>query len=274
MCLIPCSAQRVGLPATQQPLPGQQLQVRLPDLSSYGDGLVWGAALLLHSLGQTAHFKLTDLTTLLLESHQFGWRSTSLHLTSTPTADSCLSWSMSSHNCMFAAHCCLSSSNVNPHLSVMKMLLTSSGYVQLQCRSCFKTQNLLLLSMWSLTTCNKDCASCRVKHRQARLCSFCHKGACPKMHPQPGANNAVCHSASVASINCPEEKQSEWSRAMLCSRFLLSTTPVQIAQPVQHVVREIQTTTRCYVRLCQLQYGCTNRLLQPRATKHQRLCWY
>lgn len=199
--------------------PGQQLQVRLPDLSSYGDGLVWGAALLLHSLGQTAHFKLTDLTTLLLESHQFGWRSTSLHLTSTPTADSCLSWSMSSHNCMFAAHCCLSSSNVNPHLSVMKMLLTSSGYVQLQCRSCFKTQNLLLLLMWSLTTCNKDCASCRVKHRQARLCSFCHKGACPKMHPQPGANNAVCHSASVASINCPEEKQSQWSRAMLCSRF-------------------------------------------------------
>ena len=116
---------------------------RLPDLSSYGDGLVWGAALLLHSLGQTAHFKLTDLTTLLLESHQLGWRSTSLHLTSTPTADSCLSWSMSSHDCMFAAHCCLSSSNVNPQLCVMKMLLTSSGYVQLLCRSCFKTQNLL-----------------------------------------------------------------------------------------------------------------------------------
>ena len=56
--------------------------MRLPDLSSYGDGLVWGAALLLHSLGQTADFRLTDLTTLLLESHQLGWRSTGVHLTS------------------------------------------------------------------------------------------------------------------------------------------------------------------------------------------------
>lgn len=119
VCLIPCSAQRIGLHATQQPLPGQQPQVRLPDLSSYGDGLVWGAALLLHSLGQTAQFKFTDLTILLLESHPLGWRSTSMHLTSTPTADFCLSWSMSSHNCMFVAPCCLPSSNVNPQLSVM-----------------------------------------------------------------------------------------------------------------------------------------------------------
>lgn len=51
-----------------------QQYVRPPDLSSFGDGLLWGAALLLHSLGQTAHFKLTDLNTLLLESHQLGWR--------------------------------------------------------------------------------------------------------------------------------------------------------------------------------------------------------
>lgn len=89
MCLILCSAQLAGLHAAQQPLPGQ-LQVRLPDLSSYGDGLVWGAALLLHSLGQTAHFRLTDLTTLLLESHQLGWRGTGVHPKST---DFCLSWS-------------------------------------------------------------------------------------------------------------------------------------------------------------------------------------
>lgn len=124
VCLIPCSAQQVGLHATQQPLPGQQPQVRLPDLSSYGDGLVWGAALLLHSLGQTAHFKLTDLTTLLLESHQLGWRSTGVHFTSTPTAHSCLSWSMSSHDCMFAAHWCLTLSNVFSQLHVYSALLS------------------------------------------------------------------------------------------------------------------------------------------------------
>ena len=131
VCLIPCSAQWVGLHATQQPLPSQQPQVRPPDLSSYGDGLVWGAALLLHSLGQTAHFKLTDLTTLLLESHQLGWCSTGVHLTCTPTADLCLSWSMSSHHCIFAAFWCLTVRNVLSQLHVCSALLS----VVQQCES-------------------------------------------------------------------------------------------------------------------------------------------
>ena len=67
--------------ASSQHMPSQQQSRRPADLSSYGDGLMWGAALLLHSLGQTAHFQLTDLTTLLLDRHQLEPRSTGMPLT-------------------------------------------------------------------------------------------------------------------------------------------------------------------------------------------------
>ena len=44
------------------------------ELSSYGDGLLWGAGLLLHLLNQTAWFKLTDLSALIVQRQQLEYR--------------------------------------------------------------------------------------------------------------------------------------------------------------------------------------------------------
>ena len=48
--------------------------MRPVELSSYGDGLLMGAGLLLHLLNQAAWFKLTDLTTLVLQRQQLEYR--------------------------------------------------------------------------------------------------------------------------------------------------------------------------------------------------------
>ena len=44
------------------------------ELSSYGDGLLWGGGLLLHLLNQTAWFKLTDLSALIVQRQQLEYR--------------------------------------------------------------------------------------------------------------------------------------------------------------------------------------------------------
>jgi len=44
------------------------------ELSSYGDGLLWGAGLLLHLLNQTAWFQLTDLSALIVQRQQLEYR--------------------------------------------------------------------------------------------------------------------------------------------------------------------------------------------------------
>lgn len=65
--------------ATQQPPAsvqgsGQDQAVRPVELSSYGDGLLMGAGLLLHLLNQSAWFRLTDLSTLVLQRQQLEYR--------------------------------------------------------------------------------------------------------------------------------------------------------------------------------------------------------
>ncbi len=53
---------------------GQSQYSRPVELSSYGDGLLWGAGLLLHLLNQTAWFKLTDLSALIVQRQQLEYR--------------------------------------------------------------------------------------------------------------------------------------------------------------------------------------------------------
>ena len=53
---------------------GQDQAVRPVELSSYGDGLLMGAGLLLHLLNQSAWFKLTDLSTLVLQRQQLEYK--------------------------------------------------------------------------------------------------------------------------------------------------------------------------------------------------------
>ncbi|KAL0041117.1 hypothetical protein WJX77_005471 [Trebouxia sp. C0004] len=53
---------------------GESQYPRPVELSSYGDGLLWGAGLLLHLLNQTAWFKLTDLTALIVQRQQLEYR--------------------------------------------------------------------------------------------------------------------------------------------------------------------------------------------------------
>ena len=55
---------------------GQGQYSRPVELSSYGDGLLWGAGLLLHLLKQAAWFKLTDLSSLVVQRQQLEYRST------------------------------------------------------------------------------------------------------------------------------------------------------------------------------------------------------
>lgn len=56
------------------PRQGQSQYSRPVELSSYGDGLLWGAGLLLHLLNQTAWFKLTDLSALIVQRQQLEYR--------------------------------------------------------------------------------------------------------------------------------------------------------------------------------------------------------
>ena len=64
-CLLhDCSASRQGQSQYSRPV----------ELSSYGDGLLWGAGLLLHLLNQTAWFKLTDLSALIVQRQQLEYR--------------------------------------------------------------------------------------------------------------------------------------------------------------------------------------------------------
>ena len=49
-------------------------QTRPVELSSYGDGLLSGAGLLLHLLNQTAWFKLTDLSSLVEQRQQLEYK--------------------------------------------------------------------------------------------------------------------------------------------------------------------------------------------------------
>ena len=51
-------------------------QPRPVELSSYGEGLLSGAALLLHLLNQTAWFKLTDLSSLVVQRQQLEYKGT------------------------------------------------------------------------------------------------------------------------------------------------------------------------------------------------------
>ena len=51
-------------------------QTRPVELSSYGDGLLWGAGMLMHLLNQTAWFKLTDLSSLVLQRQQLEYKGT------------------------------------------------------------------------------------------------------------------------------------------------------------------------------------------------------
>lgn len=51
-------------------------QSRPVELSSFGDGLLWGAALLLHLLNQKAWFKLTDLSCLVVQRQQLEYKGT------------------------------------------------------------------------------------------------------------------------------------------------------------------------------------------------------
>ena len=51
-------------------------QTRPVELSSYGDGLVWGAGMLMHLLNQTAWFKLTDLSSLVVQRQQLEYKGT------------------------------------------------------------------------------------------------------------------------------------------------------------------------------------------------------
>ncbi|KAA6420819.1 MAG: hypothetical protein FRX49_09208, partial [Trebouxia sp. A1-2] len=53
---------------------GQSQFSRPVEFSSYGDGLLWGAGLLLHLLNQTAWFKLTDLSALIVQRQQLEYR--------------------------------------------------------------------------------------------------------------------------------------------------------------------------------------------------------
>lgn len=50
--------------------------MRPVELSSYGDGLLWGAGMLLHLLNQTAWFKLTDLSLLVVQRQQLEYKGT------------------------------------------------------------------------------------------------------------------------------------------------------------------------------------------------------
>ena len=64
-CLLhDCSTSRQGQSQFSRPV----------EFSSYGDGLLWGAGLLLHLLNQTAWFKLTDLSALIVQRQQLEYR--------------------------------------------------------------------------------------------------------------------------------------------------------------------------------------------------------
>ena len=58
--------------------PGALQQSRPVELSSYGDGLLCGAAILLHLLKQTAWFKLTDLSSLVVQRSQLEYKGTGM----------------------------------------------------------------------------------------------------------------------------------------------------------------------------------------------------
>lgn len=82
---MPCRYQQSGVQSVYPggpPMPQAHaldrgaLQTRPVELSSYGDGLLWGASLLLHLLNQTAWFKLTDLSSLVVQRQQLEYRGT------------------------------------------------------------------------------------------------------------------------------------------------------------------------------------------------------
>ena len=106
---------------------------------------------------------------------------------------------------MLAAHCCLSSSNVHAQLSLMKMLLTLSGFVYLLRRSCFKTQNLLSPVYVVADYVQQRLCILQVQTQTGKILQLLSQGRMPQ-------KAAGCHSASVASINCSEEKPSNQSK--------------------------------------------------------------
>lgn len=64
-----------GNPQTHPHYRGGQ-PTRPVELSSYGDGLLWGAALLLHLLNQAPWFKLADLSSLVVQRQQLEYKGT------------------------------------------------------------------------------------------------------------------------------------------------------------------------------------------------------
>ena len=79
---VPCRHQQSGVPPAFPGGPSMQghlhlrgvQQTRPVELSSYGDGLLLGAGLLLHLLNQTAWFKLTDLSSLVVQRQQLEYK--------------------------------------------------------------------------------------------------------------------------------------------------------------------------------------------------------